>query len=852
MAERILPHLIVSSSPRREPFTVPSTNRNKTKPVFGGDRRRHGRRLVSELGTALAQRAEDSEREGTHVTFVSSPELNLAIESLDVQRSGEQPELVAVREVSAAGGMVTEATVFIPDGKKEYFQKKLVSYLESLSEDSPKNAALVEGIQTIKRATIRELWTDQDNYFPKDPSALCWWEIWLRDRDGHERERLERFAAEHRVKISGNFLGFAGRTVVLAQTTAERLAQLFESIDDIAELRRPHEIASFLPELAASEQREWVEELLSRVTEAGDDAPVVCILDWGVQSEHLLLSHSIDASDLHTADATWSHDPVRYSHGTEMAGLALYGDLHAAILDNGPIRLGHRLESVKILPDRGSNDPMLFGAVTARGVDQPEISAAGRTRVYMLAVTARNYCADDADSDARDTMESGKPTSWSASLDALAFGRSIDDISTNFTYLDRDEPRTPRLFVVSAGNIRDVHPGDDHLDRSDAEPVEDPAHAWNALTVGAYSEHDDMSGAPPEFAGYEPIAKRGELSPASRTSVSFPRKRWPFKPDVVANGGNYVRSPDGTETDIPPNLGVLTTRHQGWNQSFFTTTGDTSAATAQVAAVAAEISAAYPQLRPETVRGLVVHSARWTVAMEQHFDPRFNKIDLGNSLRRYGMGVPSLERALYSATDALTLISETSLRPFERTGSSNAGKTREMNLHQLPWPVDQLRDLGETNVRMRVTLSYFVEPNPSNRGWSGRYAYPSHGLRFATRRPEDSFDDFRRRINIRARGDGPKPLSLSTDDRWLFGSAQQKAPGSLHTDIWTGPAVDLAEKAAIGVYPVAGWWKSRGSLDQSEQGVDYSLIVSIESPDVEVDLWTPVQQRIHSTTQITT
>jgi hypothetical protein len=852
MAEHILPHLIVPSSPRREPFTVPSTGGNRDKPVFGGDRRQHGRRLVSELDAALAQRAEDSEREGTHVTFVSSPELNLAIESLDVQRSGEQPELVAVREVSATGGMVTEATVFIPDGKKEYFQKKLVSYIESLSEDNPKNAALVEGIQTIKRATIRELWTDQDKYFPKDPSALFWWEIWLRDRDGHERERVERFAAEYRVKISGNFLGFAGRTIVLVQATAEQLAEIFESIDDIAELRRPHEIASFLPELAASEQREWADELLSRVKAAGDDAPVVCILDRGVQSEHLLLSHSIDAGDLHTADATWSHDPVRYAHGTEMAGLALYGDVHAAILDNGSVRLGHRLESVKILPDRGSSDPMLFGAVTARGVDQPEISAAGRFRVYMLAVTARNDCADDADSDARDTMESGKPTSWSASLDALAFGRAIDDTSTKFTYLDREELRTPRLFVVSAGNIRDVQPEDDHLDRSDAEPVEDPAQAWNALTVGAYSEHDDMSGAPPEFSGYVPIAKRGELSPASRTSVSFPRKRWPFKPDVVANGGNYVRSSASTEADISPNLGILTTRHQRWGEGFFTTTGDTSAATAQVAAVAAEISAAYPQLRPETIRGLIVHSARWTAAMEQHFDPKSSKTDLVNSLRRYGMGVPSLERALHSATDALTLISESSLRPFEREGNSSAGKTREMNLHQLPWPVEQLRELGETNVRMRVTLSYFIEPNPSNRGWSGRYAYPSHGLRFAAKRPEDSFDDFRRRTNVRARGNGRKPLSLATDDRWLFGSEQQKAPGSLHTDIWTGPAVDLAEKGAIGVYPVAGWWKSRSSLDQSERGVDYALIVSIDSPDVEVDLWTPVQQKIHSTTQITT
>lgn len=124
------------------------------------------------------------------------------------------------------------------------------------------------------------------------------------------------------------------------------------------------------------------------------------------------------------------------------------------------------------------------------------------------------------------------------------------------------EARVPRLFVISAGNVRDVRSEDDHLDRSDVEAVEDPAQSWNGLTVGAHSEHDDMSGASADFEGYVPIARRGELSPTSRTSVSFDRKRWPFKPDVVATGGNLARNPDGLAVDTPPNLAVLTTRLQ--------------------------------------------------------------------------------------------------------------------------------------------------------------------------------------------------------------------------------------------------------------------------------------------------
>ncbi len=44
-------------------------------------------------------------------------------------------------------------------------------------------------------------------------------------------------------------------------------------------------------------------------------------------------------------------------------------------------------------------------------------------------------------------------------------------------------------------------------------------------------------------------------------------------------------------------------------------TRQTSAATAQAAYLAASILADYPNLWPETVRALIVHSADWTPAM---------------------------------------------------------------------------------------------------------------------------------------------------------------------------------------------------------------------------------------------
>ena len=148
---------------------------------------------------------------------------------------------------------------------------------------------------------------------------------------------------------------------------------------------------------------------------------------------------------------------------------------------------------------------------------------------------------------------------------------------------------------------------------------------------------------------------------------------------------------------------------------------------------------------------------------------------------------------------------------------------REIHFHSLPWPTDALVQLGGTEVRLRVTLSYFVEPNPGSRGWVRRYAYASHGLRFDVRRATESNDDFRKRLNALARAEDEKrPTSASDAQSWFFGP-DYRVSGSLHSDIWMGTAADLAQRGAIAVYPVSGWWKELKSRDRSQRGAPYAL-----------------------------
>ncbi|TRY19438.1 hypothetical protein FOJ82_00545 [Tessaracoccus rhinocerotis] len=170
MAERDRPHIVVPTDPRPEPFTIPTGGGNDGA-GFSGDRRRHGAALVQQYEDAVAAEPDAPEVEGTYLSFLSFSGLELALESLDVQRLGEQPELVAVREADSANGPVQIATVDIPDGKKEYFLKRLSQYVDSADEDTARNATLVEGIQSIRRATIRELWTDADDAYPDEPGG---------------------------------------------------------------------------------------------------------------------------------------------------------------------------------------------------------------------------------------------------------------------------------------------------------------------------------------------------------------------------------------------------------------------------------------------------------------------------------------------------------------------------------------------------------------------------------------------------------------------------------------------------------------------------------------------------------
>jgi Subtilase family len=450
----------------------------------------------------------------------------------------------------------------------------------------------------------------------------------------------------------------------------------------------------------------------------------------------------------------------------------------------------------------------LYGHITASAIGRAEVNAPDRPRAICLATTS-----------AGDHWR-GRPSSWSASLDDLAYGSGMDQ----------------RLIVVSVGNIREALRAADYLHRNDVSPIESPAQAWNALTVGASTEKCSITSA--AYNGWEPMGAASDLSPRSRTSLSW-QHDWPIKPDVVLEGGNLGTDPATGYADDIDDLALLTTFRRP-EERMFATTGDTSAATAQVARMGAQILVDRAELWPETVRGLIVHSAEWTPAMRAHLPPNPTQNDKRALIRRYGYGVPNLARGIRSLSNDVAMVIEGNMQPYALDGGEI--KTKDMMLHDLPWPDEVLEGLGPGIVQMKVTLSYFIEPNPGERGWTQRHRYSSHGLRFDVKRSEETLQTFRRRINRAARLEEESIVAAGSDDGWFFGQRLRNR-GSLHSDMWEGTAADLASRHAIAIYPTGGWWREKPALRRAERQVRYALIVNLRAR-TQVDLYTPIETAI--------
>lgn len=813
-----LPHLRFNAPV--ESLNFSGSGRTKESPPFLRDRAGHAGYLKLQLNridadfahvAAVRQREDLSSEFGLILNVVSEPDYPLAFTSLENVARGSTPGIVLLnlRHEETRKGRVTKAAIFVPFGQLKVLIKKVEAYATKNNKDrqgnetGPRNEALLANIASISVAAFDALWTDPEQ--PPAPDSAVWYELWIR-RDG---ERWESQLRQEFINLGLDFpelkLVLPEHIVVVARATRTLIESSLDLLNALSEIRKARPCSVGLTDLSGMEQEEWIDDALERIRWPSDDAPAVCLIDSGVNRAHPLIEPLLNERDCETvfSDNDRSDD---LEHGTPMAGLAAFGDIRRLMLSTQTWNQLHRLESVKLVRANTLHDPENYGAVTLQAIALPEIHASSRRRVYCMAITAPGP----------NTL--GNPSAWSSAIDMAAAGCE-------------EETAGPKVILLSAGNMRE-HPDDfDYPGTLHRATVEDPAQAWNVVTVGAVTNRTVIEEEDDEARRSVAVAPCYGLSPFTRTAFDW-RPDWPIGPDIVMEGGNLAKAEDLSHLHLH-SLQPLTTA-TSFRLRPIIPFNATSAATAQAARIAARIAQQYPAYRPESIRGLVVHAARWPSELlkRENLDPHAagNTERVEHLMRGYGFGVVDENRALFSLANQTTVVMERTIQPYK--GEWNDPKLNECHLIELPWPRQALESNPDHSATLRVTLSYFIEPNPGSRTWekSQKYHYASCLLRFRPKHRDMSPDEFRFRLDAEGISSG----DTYQDSGWAVGGTRRGKSGSLVQDVWKGTTGQLAEMGHIGVIPAKGWWAYRHFRPDHElhgchlRRVHYSLIVSLE------------------------
>lgn len=635
--------------------------------------------------------------------------------------------------------------------------------------------------------------------------------MWIAADNFDEQETKETLTRLN-VTCGNRALVFSSIYVILIKATKEQLKNIVCSIGGVSEFR-PYCNPSVLLRSDIITSDDYCTLIGSHFAKKGDmQLSRIGILDSGVNNAHpLIKSYLPDERCLSAVNPPNGVD--RRGHGTPMASVALYGDLADVIKDPRPtFVIESDLVSVKILSDKDPNDDTMYAVITEDAIVKAREEKA---QILCSAVT------DGYD------VNNSTASATSAAIDQALFNQG----------------RCDSMMLLSAGNTATGKANDypDYLYRNN---IQDPSQSWNVLTVGAYTEKDAI--AEENYDGAKIVAPAGGLCPYTSTSVNL--NSGIIKPEILMEGGNAMDSCN----DITPHedLEIVGADSQ-IGMGKFICINATSAATALAAHLAGQIKYKYPSLSPLTIRALLVHSAEWTPVMKEMATKEDGKVDEWLLIHSCGYGVPNRGKALMSTNSYVTFIAEDEIKPIQFDADKTALKYRDMNVYTLPWPSDILRALGEEEVALKITLSYYIDPSPGARDLINKYVYPSYNLYFDINRPTETEDDFITRISKPQKDDDSSMAPSSGNKvKWEIGKRSIQR-GSIHSNTAKMTAAEMASCRYIAITPSSGWYqrtKGKASMkDKADVKVKYSLVVSLETP--EQDIYSEIMTQMTSILQ---
>lgn len=820
-------HLSINGFREAANYAFPS--RNQTRKPLREDYVAHANSLLGQLAAALGEvplagadlrLTVQGLKAGKIVEIATAPPAAQSrSKSVKVPSALEFPaqEIVLLRS-ERRDDRSESAILFVPDDARTFLRGRIADYGRDPGNQRRPDAERFEVVETFQAVDVRALFSGRVDF---NAPEIVWWELWVREPGGRA-DRLAAVARRANLDVHADRLSFPDTTVLFAHARVAALVAFAERVPGaVTEIRRAS--GTIEPFLGCGEdklgQQDWVAELAARITPPPNDDTVVCALDTGVSAAHPLIAPGLRGAWAY--DAAWGtgDDAPAGGHGTALASLILHGDLEPLMNDARQVALTHGVESMKLLPPHGfpATKPPSYGVVTQGAVASVEIERPDIVRSFCLATSSTDF-------------PPSRPSSWSGALDQVAAGSMPGDGDGN-----TPAPQLPkRLVLVATGNM----PGGMMVDVVPCRPLEDPSQSWNVLTIGGFTTKEQPPAPPPVMTSVVPANHR---SPFSLGSQSLPDDLTPIKPEVLFEAGNMVSDPSGY-CAWNPAVSLLAAGSDVVEEPLVPFWA-TSAAAGMAGHFVGRLQAALPEHWPETHRALTVDSARWPQPIRKRLIGRGahwktgSKGDKQQVLREVGFGVPSIERAILSARNDVSLVAEAEIQPFTVGADGRTAVFNEMHVYSLPWPKAALEQLENEIVTMKVTLSYFVEPNLTGKAATRPETYRSYGLRFDMKKRSETDARFRSRISAAQAKDGTEAEAEASC--WLLGPKAVQA-GSLHCDLWRGRAIDLAGHDAIAVYPVGGWWKSHVGQGRMTDKGRYALVISISAAGQDIDLYAEI------------
>lgn len=538
-----------------------------------------------------------------------------------------------------------------------------------------------------------------------------------------------------------------------------------------------------------------------------DSAPVIGIVDSGIQEAHPLLAAAVDGTlsisfvpgDNGIADLVHPN-----GHGTRVAGAALY---RGGILP-GNFQLPFWVANIRVLDNAGNLSELLVPQDYVGKTVAHSANSRKSVKVFNHSISSKSG------------FSKTHMSAWATSIDQVSYDYDV-------------------LFVQASGNLFLNEPSQntrsvnhyladgfgypDYL-LEDGCRIANPAQSFQALTVGAISPLSWVDGARRSMGG--------DHHPSGFTSTG-PGIWGSIKPDVVEIGGCL-----SLDTGTPPTAAFHKLSSLDIVRATVTSPGKlksqdargTSIAAPRVSGLLAEIQRLLPDEPALLYRALVANAARWPEWAEESGNPE-------NVIRFLGYGVPIEELALQNNDFRVTLIT---------AGLTEIGGS-EAHIYRIPIP-PQLRQPSEDSlIRLDVTLSYAARPRRSRRNPRG---YLSTWLDWKSCCKSESFDSFAARIvqeldgQTESNAGGQIDWMLREQAGWGRIPEAKRSVGTLQKDWAVIHAHELPEDLCIAVKGHKGWDKN------SEDKAKYAMAVTIESVGDSISLYSAIESSIQTLVEL--